>query len=87
VLTAAVGVALIFLSNTLVVPLSIGTGVVAYAIAVALYTLLAVWRLRRVPRGVSQRLPAAPAILVNGASFKSQLTDSCACETSDFPGK
>jgi hypothetical protein len=86
-LTAGVGVALIFLSGTLLVPLSIGMGIITYAIAVAFYTTLAVWRLRRVPPGISQRLPAAPAILVNGASFKSQLTDSCACETSNYPGK
>ena len=86
-LTAGVGVALIFLSGSLLIPLAIGMGVVTYAIAVALYTTLGVWRLRRVPSGRSQRLPAAPAILVHGASFKSQLTDSCACETSDYPSK
>lgn len=46
-LTAGVGVAVILFSSWLLVPLAIGMGIVAYAVAVALYTLLAVWRLRR----------------------------------------
>ena len=32
------------------VPLAIGMGVVSYAVAVAFYTLLSVWRLRRASR-------------------------------------
>jgi hypothetical protein len=86
-LTAGVGVALIFLSGRLLVPLAIGLGIVTYAVAVAFYTTLAVWRLRGAPRGISPRLPTVPVILVNGASIKSQLADSCACETSDYPSK
>lgn len=46
-LTAAVGVAVILFSNWLLVPLAIGMGIVAYAVAVAFYTLLAIWRMRR----------------------------------------
>ncbi|TAL04080.1 MAG: hypothetical protein EPO07_05380 [Verrucomicrobia bacterium] len=50
-LTAAVGVALIVSSvdgeRALIVPFGIGTGVVAYAIAVVVFTLLALWRGRR----------------------------------------
>jgi hypothetical protein len=46
-LTAGVGVAVILFSHWLLEPLAIGMGIVAYAIAVALYTLLAVWRMRR----------------------------------------
>jgi hypothetical protein len=46
-LTAGVGVALICLSSWLLIPFAIGVGVVAYATAVAIYTLLAVWRIRR----------------------------------------
>jgi hypothetical protein len=47
VLTAAVGVAIVYFSGDLLTTFSIGIGVIAYAIAVAFYTLLAVWRLRR----------------------------------------
>jgi Flp pilus assembly protein TadB len=36
-----------YFSNLLLVPFGIGLGIVAYAVAVAFYTLLAVWRLRR----------------------------------------
>jgi len=46
-LTAAVGAAVIYFSNRLLLPFGIGVGIVAYAGAVAFYTLLAVWRLRR----------------------------------------
>jgi hypothetical protein len=44
-LMAGVGVAIICFSNKLV-PFAIGLGIIAYALAVAFYTLLAVWRLR-----------------------------------------
>ena len=47
VLTAAVGGALIYFSGNALVPFGIGVGIVAYAFAVAFFTLLAVWRLRR----------------------------------------
>jgi hypothetical protein len=46
-LTALVGAAVIFFSGQLLVPLAIGMGMVAYAVAVTSYTLLAIWRLRR----------------------------------------
>jgi len=50
-LTAAVGVALIAFSAAkdyvLIVPLGIGMGIIAYAVAVIIYTLLSVWRGRR----------------------------------------
>jgi len=55
-LTAGVGAALIYASHLrLLLPFAIGMGMVAYAIAVALYTLLAVWRLRRAARNVERR--------------------------------
>jgi len=47
VLTACVGGVLILFSQMLVVPFGIGAGIVAYGGAVAFYTLLALWRLRR----------------------------------------
>jgi hypothetical protein len=86
-LTAGVGVALIFLSQNLLIPLAIGMGIVTYAFAVALYTTIAIWRLRRNSHRASQRLADASAALVNGAALKSTLADSCACETSDYPSK
>jgi len=85
-LTAAVGVGVMYFGRT-VIALSIGMGIVGYAVAVLFYTTLAVWRLRRVSRRQAQRLDAAPTILVNGAALKTPLADSCACEPSDFPGK
>jgi hypothetical protein len=51
VLTALVGVALIYFSFTpegvWLVPLGIGMGIIAYSFAVVLFTLLSVWRIRR----------------------------------------
>jgi len=52
-LTAGVGAAVIYFSNatwgaeTPLVPFAIGLGIIGYAGAVAFYTLLAIWRLRR----------------------------------------
>lgn len=51
-LTAAVGVVLVvftilYATRMAVVPFGIGLGMLAYAVAVALFTLLAVWRMRR----------------------------------------
>jgi hypothetical protein len=46
-LTAAVGVALGFLSGRRWIPAAIGLGIMAYAVAVAFYSLLAFWRIRR----------------------------------------
>ena len=95
-LVAAVGVAIVFYAGNsvptagliaAVAPLSIGMGIVGYALAVAFYTMLAVWRLRRPWRRKSQALPAGPAILVNSAALKAPLADSCACETGEIPGK
>jgi hypothetical protein len=85
-LTAAAGVGVIFFGRT-IIALSIGMGICGYATAVAVYTLLAVWRLRRASHRKAQRKQVAPSILVNGPALKSPLADSCACEPSDFPGK
>ena len=61
-LTAGVGAALIYFSNLRLVPFAIGMGMVAYAVAVAFYTLLAVWRIRR----AAKRLEARQNSHVNG---------------------
>lgn len=72
-LIAGVGGAVIFFSRTatgelLLVPLGIGMGIVAYAVAVAFYTLLAVWRLRRARVREEQRLAAVEKAVANGGS-------------------
>ncbi len=69
-LTAAVGAALIYSSHLRDrLPLAIGMGMVAYAVAVAFYTLLAIWRIRRAAKRLEARqngrangkaLPAEP---------------------------
>ena len=51
-LTAGVGAALIVFSDGWVIPLAIGMGIIAYAVAVILFTLLAVWRSRRAARQI-----------------------------------
>ena len=46
-LTAVVGAALIMFGGGWVITIGIGMGIVAYAVAVLIYTLLSVWRSRR----------------------------------------
>jgi hypothetical protein len=69
VLTAGVGIAVIYFSGQLAVPFAIGLGIVAYAVAVAFYTLLAVWRLRR---AADRPIPPASSRVetVNGAGSR-----------------
>ena len=86
-LTAGVGVAVMYFSSQYVVPLSIGMGIITYAIAVAFYSVLGVWRLRRAADRRFPRVQSAPAILANGHTVKLPLADSCACETTQVPGK
>jgi hypothetical protein len=54
-LTAGVGAALIYFSNLRLVPFAIGMGMVAYAGAVAFYTLLAIWRMQRAAKKLKAR--------------------------------
>ena len=58
-LTAAVGAALIYFSKLELVPFAIGMGMIAYAVAVAFYTLLAVWRIHRAARRSARALATA----------------------------
>jgi hypothetical protein len=46
-LTGAVGGALLYFSDPYPIPMAIGQGIIVYAVAVAFFTLLAVWRMRR----------------------------------------
>jgi len=54
-LTAGVGAVLIYFSRMRLVPFGVGMGMVAYAIAVAFYTLLAVWRIHRAAKREARR--------------------------------
>ncbi len=55
ILVAAVGVGLVWFSGWYLVPFAVGVGMIAYALAVTIYTWLAFWRLRR-------PVPAVPPI-------------------------
>jgi uncharacterized membrane protein YbaN (DUF454 family) len=65
-LTAGVGAALIWFSDLRLVPFAIGMGMIAYALAVAFYSLLAVWRLHRAAKREARRLKAAQKLPANG---------------------
>jgi hypothetical protein len=64
-LTAGVGTALIYFSDLRRVPFAIGMGMVAYAVAVAFFTLLAIWRIRRAAKKLEARQNSA----TNGKSL------------------
>jgi len=55
-LIAGVGAMLIYFSRMRLVPFGVGMGMVAYAIAVAFYTLLAVWRIHHAAKREARRL-------------------------------
>jgi hypothetical protein len=57
-LTAGVGAVLIYFSRMRLVPFAVGMGMVAYAVAVAFYTLLAVWRIHCAAKREARRLRA-----------------------------
>ena len=65
-LTASVGTALIYFSDWRLVPFAIGMGMIAYAIAVAFYTLLAVWRIHRAAKREAREPAVAPSAPPNG---------------------
>jgi len=58
ILTASVGAAVTYFGRSLAV-VGMGMGIVAYAIAVAFYTLLSVWRLHRAVKREGRRREAA----------------------------
>ncbi|MFO1476688.1 MAG: hypothetical protein U1F98_08560 [Verrucomicrobiota bacterium] len=68
VLTGLVGAGLLYFSqgDSGTIPFCIGMGIVAYAIAVAFYTVLAVWRLRHAPASLPPRRVQA-ILAANGA--------------------
>jgi hypothetical protein len=79
-LTAAVGAALIYFSDMRLVPFAIGMGMIAYASAVAFYTLLAIWRIHRAAKREARELAAAQSQPVNGGTL---LVETC----SRLPGR
>jgi hypothetical protein len=54
-LIAGLGVVLIYFSRLQLVPFAIGMGMIAYAVAVAFYSLLATWRIRRAAHKTTTR--------------------------------
>ena len=74
-LTAIVGAALVGFSGLRLVPFAIGMGMITYAVAVAFYTLLAVWRLHRAVKREARRLQAMQNQPVNGRAF---IVETCA---------
>jgi hypothetical protein len=52
-LVASVGAALICFTDDAPLPLAVGFGIVAYALAVTIYSLLSVWRMRRNSRYIA----------------------------------
>jgi hypothetical protein len=67
-LTAGVGGAVIYFSDLRLVPLAIGLGIVSYAVAVAFYTLLGIWRLRRSERNQARLIQSQVPIQCIAAS-------------------
>lgn len=86
-LTAAVGAALMYFSGQALVPLAIGLGIVAYAVAVALYSLLGVWRLHRAARRASAATITRIGPANGAASAKSDLRAACAGVNPNPAGK
>lgn len=46
-LVASIGLALMYFSQWLLVPFAVGMGIITYAFAVVLFTVLSLWRIRR----------------------------------------
>jgi hypothetical protein len=90
-LTACVGAAVIYFSDWRLVPLAIGMGIVGYALAVAFYTLLGVWRLRRseitAARLARQQTPVQPAPASPVKSAEKFFFQVCAAEDARPQGK
>jgi hypothetical protein len=74
-LTAGVGAALIWVSNPwMMIPLAIGMGIVAYAVAVLFYSLLAIFRIRGALKREARALADAQVQPVNDGTL---LVETC----------
>jgi hypothetical protein len=67
-LIAAVGALVMYFSDDLLVPFAMGMGIIAYAAAVAFYTLLAVWRTRRAIKRAEQRRQVMASLIAGEGS-------------------
>jgi hypothetical protein len=85
-LTAGVGGALILFGEQRLVPFSIGLGLVFYAVAVAFFTLLALWRNRRAARRATALREASAFMPWNGAAHRLEAADIRAGATLEKPG-
>jgi hypothetical protein len=88
-LTACVGAAVIYFSpeKSGLVPFAIGLGIIAYAVAVVFYTLLAVWRMRRAADRAARPDPPRVARANGEVSASRQLHEVCACGELDCRNK
>jgi hypothetical protein len=85
-LTAAVGGAVIYFSRRWLIPVSIGMGIIGYAGAVAFYTLLAFWRIRRAT--MRELAAARNRVFVNASPIQViPLDGACACDPAQNPDK
>lgn len=83
-LTAAVGGAVMYFSNPMGIAFAVGMGIIAYAVAVAFYTVLAVWRLRRAVGRAPTSMPGSGTVIVSGTIIhKPDLNQVYACENPD----
>jgi hypothetical protein len=85
-LTSVVGAGVICFSERQMIPFAIGLGIIAYAVAVAFYTLLAIWHIRRATRRNFQ--PAPEGKPLDGAnSYVLELTEKYAGGNPERPEK
>jgi hypothetical protein len=84
-LTAAVGGAVIYFSEWTVILFAIGLGIIAYALAVAVYTLLAVWRLRRATERSLRAQQSFMGMVSGPYGGKTILPGACARDDDGFP--
>ena len=90
-LITGVGAAVIWFSDLRLVPLAIGMGIVGYAVAVAFYTLLGIWRLRRseikAARLARRQAAIQPAPALPAKSAERFFFQVCAAEEARPQGK
>jgi hypothetical protein len=88
ILTAGLGAAVIFFSNHALVPFGIGLGILFYAVAVVLFTVIAIWRIRRASirkQQIARKLGLQPTV---AAELKpGQFTSMCVGEDAQPQGK
>ena len=88
-LIAGVGGAVIFFSQQHLVQMAIGLGIIAYAVAVAFYTVLGIWRLRRATLRNAWLAQRNLVRVRQASSVKadSSLVEVCAAEDAQPQGK